>query len=359
MKNRFRLFIIGLIAIIFALCVLTKSKAQKRSGFFSHSTPAHKQGKFKDCNACHMLPTANWKSSRRDKQEPFPDVISFPYEKHRTCNGCHSSGAKPDIYSNGGAFCGSCHVAASMRATGGRGVLPFPVKSRPRQFTTFFPHNIHQDIIALNDKKAGVAVAHFQLASFTRTLDDEPQFNNCAICHATRTELPKFEARIPAGMKPLGDTVADTAGAGFPPAAGFFKDKPNSHASCFTCHFQGTKPVGTDCASCHKLTTPYTESAVVKRFSLKFDHVQEDHANADCITCHIRIPQNSDLKTLIGADVPFVACMSCHTPHRVDFTNELDNREQSVADKKPPFQCSYCHTSAIGRFPVPPSHQIR
>lgn len=174
----------------------------------------------------------------------------------------------------------------------------------------------------------------------------------------TRSQPPKFTSRIPAGMKPLSDAVADTAGPGFPPTARFFKDKPNSHASCFTCHFQGTKPVGTDCAGCHKLTTPYSESTVVKRFSLKFDHQQEDHANADCITCHIRIAQNADLRTLVGAEVPFMGCISCH-PHGTDFAKELDNREQSVADKKSPFQCTYCHTSAIGRFPVPPSHQIR
>lgn len=354
MKIRLRLLLIGSVAAVFAISVLTESQAQRRQVPFSHNTPAHKQGKFKDCSACHILPTANWRSPRLDKQEPFPDVISFPYQKHTTCNGCHSTGAKPDIYSSGGAFCGNCHVAASMRATGGRGVLPFPVKSHPRQFATRFPHNVHQDILALNDKKTGVAVAHFLLASFTGA-PDPPKFDNCAICHKTRTDAPKFADRMPVGMKPLGAVVVDAGSAAFRPTAGFFKDNPSSHASCFSCHYQGTKPVGTDCAGCHTLTTPYSRSTIVKRVSLKFDHKQVDHSKADCISCHLRITQNADLKTMVGADVPIVACLSCHA---ADLADELTSREESVADKKPAFQCIRCHTAAIGRFAVPQSHKI-
>src|SRR5438445_11352282 len=128
MRNRIRLILLGFAAALFASSFLTVSTAQRRPAPFSHNTSAHREGKFKDnCGACHELPSKNWASPRRDKQEPFPDVTSFPYKKH-VCNTCHSSGAKPDLYSNGGAFCGNCHVAASMLATGRRGVLPFPVK---------------------------------------------------------------------------------------------------------------------------------------------------------------------------------------------------------------------------------------
>jgi hypothetical protein len=357
-KNYLRLLLIVSIAAIFALSVLTESQAQRRSPPFSHSTPAHRQGKYKDCSACHIVPTANWKSPRQDKQEPFPDVVSFPYEKHTTCNGCHSTGAKPDIFSNRGAFCGNCHVSASVRATGGRGVLPFPVRSNPRQFATRFPHNIHQDVMASINKYREDTTA-LLMVSFSARRYEPRQVDSCAVCHKTRTELPKFSALTPTDMKPLADAVPDTGTPNFPPIAGYFKDNPRSHASCFACHYQAAKPLAADCAGCHVPTTPYARSSIVKRYSLKFDHQQKDHARTDCKSCHIGIAQNADLKTLMGADVPIIACTSCHTPHAQDLADELGQREQSVADKKPPFQCTYCHTSAIGRFPPPPSHVIR
>src|SRR5437870_3110764 len=124
MRNRFRLILLGFAAMVFASSFLTVSTAQKRPAPFSHNTSAHKEGKFKDCSSCHEVPSKNWMSPRSDKQEPFPDVTDFPYKKHATCNACHIK----EIYSKGAIFCGSCHVVASMRASGGRGLLPFPVK---------------------------------------------------------------------------------------------------------------------------------------------------------------------------------------------------------------------------------------
>jgi hypothetical protein len=358
MKNGIRLFTMVFTATIFVVSVLTESQAQKRAATFSHSTPAHKQGKLKDCSVCHTLPTANWKSPRQDKADPFPDVVTFPYAKHMICNGCHSSGAKPDIFSNGGAFCGSCHVSASMRATGGKGVLPFPVRSRAKQFTTRFPHNVHQDIIATH--RARVSSLAFLAASFPGAAYNGTQVSSCSMCHKTSTELPKFSARIPSGVKQLANAVSDAGTPNFPPVAGFFKDSPTNHASCFTCHYQGVKPLGAECAGCHVPAAPSPGAAVVKRFSLRFNHQQSDHSKADCISCHIGIAQNADLRSMIGADVPIVACLSCHTSaHAQDLADELAQREQSVADKKPAFQCIYCHTSAVGRFPAPRSHEIR
>jgi cytochrome c553 len=68
------------------------------------------------------------------------------------------------------------------------------------------------------------------------------------------------------------------------------------------------------------------------------------------MTCHVRISGNGDLKTMKDADVPIMACTACHEN---DLTKELNSR----AEKTAAFQCGYCHTAAVGAFPVPPSHQ--
>jgi hypothetical protein len=339
MKTSVRLLIVGLIAFIFAGSFQLESSAQKRDRF-SHSTAAHKK---KDCGSCHTNPTKNWATARG-----YPDVSDFP--SHIACFACH----RKDIFSgNQPVFCGSCHVNPGPR---GVARFPFPVRSRSHEFSTIFPHNVHQDIIASTDNRKDVAVAHFLNASFTRKPDDKPQFNNCAICHQTRTELPKFTARTPkTSLQPLANLAADS----FLPTARFFKDMPLTHASCFTCHYQGIKPAGTNCAGCHKLTAPYSESAVVQRYSLKFDHSEVNDKREmvhtrDCMTCHVRIAQNADLKTLIDADVPFMACASCHGD---DLVKELTVRAENKANNQPPFQCNYCHSSAIGRFDTPISHR--
>jgi hypothetical protein len=359
MKNRLRLLFIVMIAPSFGICVFTRSGAQQRQESFSHSTSAHKQGQFKDCSACHTMPTTNWRSPRADKLEPFPDVVHFPYQKHTTCNVCHSKGAKPDLFSNGGAFCGNCHVVASQRATGGRGVRPFPNRSHARQFVTRFPHNLHVDVMARNNRRDGMAVAHFLPARFELIPNKVPGVNNCTFCHKTATESPKFADRIPTGIKPLSGGPAETAVARFAPKAGFFKDSPKNHASCFSCHYQGARPGSADCAGCHTASAPYSRSNVVRRTSLKFDHQQKDHAKADCVSCHLRLSQPGDGAATRKPDVPILACLSCHTPHADDLAEELSSRESSVSDKKPIFQCIRCHTSAIGSFPVPASHRIQ
>src|SRR5438552_5070312 len=136
MKNRFRIILLGLAAIVFANNFLTVSTAQKRM-IFSHNTPAHKvdkKGKSLDCSSCHTLPTKNWASPRTDKQEPFPDVATFP--SHTACFVCHAD----DKFRNGGAICGTCHIVPSMRA---KVLLSFPIKSQPSQFATVFPHDTH------------------------------------------------------------------------------------------------------------------------------------------------------------------------------------------------------------------------
>ena len=337
MKTVLRISLICLAVIVAAGSFLTESSAQKRK--FSHSTAAHQK---KSCNSCHSNPTSNWVSARG-----FPDVADFP--PHVSCFACHKS----DIFSgNMPVFCGGCHTVVGPK---GKARFAFPNKSRPTQFATIFPHNVHQDVIATNDRPVDTAVANIIFASF-RLADDKPKFNNCAICHQTPAALPKFGTRGPKStIQPLTDASPDN----FAPTAKFFKTMPGGHESCFTCHFQGLKPSGIDCAKCHKLEPPHTDSNVVKRYSLKYSHEQlnakgENVHNRDCMTCHIRISQNSDLKTLVDADVPFFACISCHSDN---FTKENNKRAESIASKQPAFQCIYCHTTGIGRFPIPQSHR--
>lgn len=355
MKRRFQIISLVAVALIFGASFWNVSTAQRRLGVFSHTTPAHKNGKYASCASCHSLPTKNWASPRRDKLSPFPDVATFP--SHTSCFGCHTR----DIYSNGGAFCGTCHTVPTMRA---RAVLAFPIKSHASQFNTIFPHDVHQDLIASNEKKVDLfQPAHFVKASFAPADDkDKPVFYNCAICHTTTAALPKFGPRKLTGLTSLADVITDKFDR--PVTAEFFKSSPEGHESCFTCHYQFKNlPVGKQsCAGCHAPTAPYFEKKGTERYSIKFDHNRVGHGEKDCTSCHLRITQQSDIKLMKDADVPIAACRSCHAtqeddPSKKILFTEIDAREKSIADKTPVFQCTYCHTSAIGRFEIPTSHK--
>ena len=348
MKTRIQIILILSSAIIFGASFLPASSAQKRLGQFSHNTKAHKEGRYKDCSSCHTMPTKNWATAR---QNPYPDVATFP--SHASCFGCHEK----DIYSRTSGFCGSCHVVAGPLAKGGKGVLLFPMKSHSLQFNTIFPHDVHQNLIASNDNKDKVAVGHFVLASYTSTAPDtKTQFYNCAICHSSSAKMPKFTTRGITREKALAEPAADIFTPTAKTAPEFFKDGPDSHASCFTCHYQNVKPAATDCAGCHALTAPYFEKNVIQRYSLKFSHQSTNHANKDCTTCHVRITQNSDVAKMKDADVPFQTC-STSSCHGSNISAEIGKREESITGKQPAFQCAYCHTSAIGRYEIPPSHR--
>jgi nitrate/TMAO reductase-like tetraheme cytochrome c subunit len=329
-------FGIGKLAIVAAVLVAVLSLGAQNRDRFSHATGAHKR---LDCGSCHKMPTANWVSARG-----YPDVADFP--GHASCINCHR---REFFAGNRPAICAGCHVNPGPR---GAARFPFPVPSRSQEFSTIFPHNIHQDVIAKRVDDGEIVVAHFVKASFSITRDDPPQFNNCAICHETTKALPKTVDRIPIGLQPLGQAGVDA----FVPKPSFFKDKPDGHASCFTCHYQGVKPAAASCAGCHSLTPPYFERQEIARYSLKFDHQQKEHSVRDCMTCHLRISQNADVRTLKDADVPFIACVQCHGDK---ISEELAKRAETTAAKQPAYQCSYCHTTAVGRFPVPTSHEQR
>jgi hypothetical protein len=334
-KNRLKIFAFAFVALFVAANFWFETSAQKGSDDFSHRTASHRKI---NCSSCHKTPTANWSAARG-----FPDIADYP--GHASCVQCHRNdffrGNRPTI-------CAVCHSAVGPR---GKERFDFPVKNRSQECETIVPHDVHQNIIAANDKRTEVAVAHFLNASFSKADGEKPQFNNCAICHKTATVVPAFTTFKPVKTEPLSTPESEK----FTPKARFFKGVPDDHASCFNCHYQGQKPVRTDCASCHRLTAPYIESKVVQRFSLKFDHSSENHVNKDCTTCHVRITQTSDLRNLLNADVPLLTC-STSSCHGKELTGEIGKREKSIADKAQVFQCNYCHTSAIGSFNIPKSH---
>ena len=341
MRSRLAIILVFGVAAIAVPGFLLPSSAQQRDRF-SHATTAHKK---LDCASCHKIPTTNWVAARG-----FPDVAQFPV--HAACANCH----RRDFFvGNRPAFCAGCHTTVSPRRAP---LFPFPVSSRSHEFATIFPHSVHQDVIAsVRGREHPIAVAHFLNASFRRVADEPPRFNNCAICHETATDLPKFAARSPEGQT----AVASTTGEEFTPKAQFFKSMPSGHASCFECHYQGVKPAAVNCAGCHRLTTAYSPSGVTKRYSLKFDHSGVNEKGdlvhtRDCMTCHVRISGNADLRTLKDADVPLLACTSCHN-HATDLSDELGKRAESIEKKLPVFSCTYCHTAGVGSYPVPPSHE--
>jgi len=336
-KIIFTIFVVLSVANIFAANLSAQSRDR-----FSHATAAHKR---KTCASCHAMPTANWVAARG-----FPDVAEFP--GHAACASCHMR----DFFRGGNkpAFCLGCHTDVGP----GRGPrFAFPVRTRSHEFLTKFPHNVHQDVVAQNNRRNEVAVAHFVNASYTVIDDKPPQFNNCAICHETSTKLPKLNvlALKQQGITPLGEALTEN----FTPTAAFFKDSPSGHATCFACHYTGVKPIASNCAGCHALTKSYTDTESIGRYSLKFDHMDKNERGdfvhtRDCMTCHVRIAQNDDVAKMKDADVPVLACVACHGDK---LTEEIGKRESSLAANSSAFQCNYCHTTAIGRYPIPSSHK--
>jgi hypothetical protein len=301
---------------------------------FSHRTPRHQLA----CSACHEMPTPGSARLRG-----HPDITDYP--DHDSCVRCHRqqffSGARPSI-------CSGCHTKVSPRD---EARFPFRKPGGARQFTIEFPHDKHQDVIALDQSPTRENVSEQQLlrvmhASFVdapgslAAADDKgQQYNNCSICHETNER----ETRQRRGGWP--DRIVPT------PAT--FKTVPRGHASCFDCHWKNQEPTSRDCAGCHKLTAPYVASEWPTRISLKFTHEREQHV-AECAVCHINITKASTLRGL-KADVPITSCKECHLRSSdaeiVTIRKELEQRAANQS-----FVCSKCHTSEVGQRAAPPSH---
>jgi hypothetical protein len=258
---------------------------------FRHSTPKHQSA----CSTCHRVPTKDWA-----KASAFPDITDYP--SHDACVSCHRpqffKGARPPI-------CSVCHSKTSPRDEA-RFVFRNPVSKL--QFTIEFPHDRHQDVIAQ------LRFAHAQQS-----------YNNCTICHASRTAT--------------------------------FKAVPTNHSSCFNCHWKAQQPVATNCNGCHKLATPYVPVTDPTRTSIKYLHdgggEKKQHV-AECTTCHINITKSASLLGL-KPDVPITACTECHNKDglRQDLSKEL-----VAIDKNRNFTCSYCHAPDVGNLDPPAGHYL-
>jgi Class III cytochrome C family len=300
---------------------------------FSHRTPRHRSA----CSSCHEIPTPGSARLRG-----HPDITDYP--DHDSCVSCHRqqffSGARPVI-------CSICHTKVSPRD---EARFAFRNPAGARQFTIEFPHDKHQDVIALDGREREthpqpmlrVMHASFSSAPDSRAIavdDKEQQFNNCSICHETNER----ETRLRRGGWP----------DAFVPTARTFKTVPRSHASCFDCHWKNQEPTSRDCAGCHKVTGPYAARDWPARISLKFTHEREQHV-AECTVCHINITRASTLRGL-KADVPITSCKECHLRSTdADIVTIRKEMEQRAANSG--FVCSKCHTSDVGRRAAPPSH---
>jgi hypothetical protein len=286
---------------------------------FSHSTKKHQAA----CDSCHKIPTPGWQ-----KVSTFPDINDYP--GHDACMSCHRSqffkGARPPI-------CSVCHTRTSPRD---EARYAFRNPATKLQFTIEFPHDRHQDVIALlrQSTKSPRFAAHA-----SRAVDDE--FNNCAICHSQRTT--PTTAVWPDSFVPRPET---------------FKSVPTGHDSCFNCHWKIQQPVATNCAGCHKLaSSPFSLVTVPTRISLTFMHdgggEKKVHV-AECTTCHINITKSATLRGL-KPDVPITSCTECHNREglRQDVSKEL-----AAIDKNKGFVCVYCHTSNVGSLDPPASHYL-
>ena len=289
---------------------------------FSHSTPKHKSA----CNTCHKPPTKNW-----TKVSEYPDVADYP--DHDACVSCHRAqffkSAKPPI-------CSVCHSKTSPRDDAR---YDFRKPAPTYQFTIEFPHDRHQDVIALrrNANPAASSPRGFFLAH----APPPQQFNNCTICHAQAALV----------SKPATGWIDS-----YVPPTATFKAAPVDHSSCFNCHWKAQEPIAANCNGCHKLApAPYTPTTTPTRISLKFMHEgggeKKQHV-AECTTCHINITKSATLRGL-KPDVPITACTECHNKDglRQDLNNEL-----TALDKNRAFTCVYCHTSNVGSLDAPASH---
>ena len=269
--------------VLFLICVHPcLSVAAIDYSKFSHATPKHRAA----CNTCHKI--------------TFPDIKDYP--SHDACVNCHRPqffrGAKPPI-------CSVCHSKTSPRDDAR---LAFRNPAIKLQFAIEFPHDKHQDVIAM---------LQFSHAA--------PQnYYNCTVCHGQRTAT--------------------------------FKAVPTEHASCFNCHWKSQQPVADNCNGCHKPATPYTPADAPTRISAKFVHegggIADKKHVRECATCHINITKSASSRGL-KPDVPITACTECH--NKVGLRQDLNN-ELAALKKNRTYTCNYCHAPNVGNLDPPASH---
>ena len=351
---------------------------------FSHRTAAHQRS----CDSCHTSPTDNWSQARKG-EAAFPDVTDYP--EHESCLNCHKQqffvGARPVI-------CTVCHTNVSPR-DGTRHPFRNPqegfesaASKKPKaasEFSTHFPHDRHQDVMArLTPSQESARGFGFVRASFAAPQEAKKDADSCSICHQSYqppadkddefvspppADLPKNALSVPAYWYKKGT----------------IKTTPTSHASCFNCHWQdgGEQPLSSKCDGCHKLLKPGETAAALRpargdadlqhpsvkvvadkevlahwarRKTATFRHDTFEHLAVGCTSCHVFITTASklDADTL---DVPIQTCASnsCHgakTGTKAIINLEVQQRRKAGGAD---YQCIKCHLGK-SKDPTPDSH---
>ncbi len=350
------IFIVGAILLPFGLPNISAQRRGKVYNQFDHNVAAHSR---QSCAQCHKSPTGT--STATDvsgENYRYPDITDYP--DHDACIDCHRQqffrGARP-------AICTICHTKVSPRD---KARFAFAKANQPSQFSIRFPHDVHQDIIAKSKEPAwretNVAAAHFVNAKFTvrgNFQDDKKKtdYNNCTICHAPAVAKTYTTAPRRPQMTALEEgLVVASHREKISAPVGYFRSVPTGHDSCFNCHYSEQKPTRTDCAGCHiQSRRRIAESNIIERYSLKFNHEETSEGGSpvhskECATCHVRITQSADLRSL-KPDVPIFTCAtsSCHSK---ELKSEISQREDKEITS-----CSYCHSPYIGSFQIPESHK--
>jgi hypothetical protein len=334
---------------------------------FSHFTLAHKQ----NCESCHSFPSKNWKIVRTGDAS-FPDIAEYP--EHSKCLECH----RTQFFARERPFpriCSNCHIKATPFETSR---YPFPslgdsflksarARSFVSDFRVLFPHDKHLDVISQAEQFTP-APRFFRAAFKAVNLREDSDPKSCSVCHQTHQPQGKSDDEFV--TKPPGDL-----GDSFWLKKGTFKNRPLTHAGCFTCHNQESElaPLPQSCNSCHKLSgteaSPDFDSQLAKkigfddwwtltawrdRFSAgAFRH--ELHGDLSCTKCHNTTNMNTaDTKSLKVSVASCGGAEGCHVTATADDGGVL-NYELDQRNKNAQFACVKCHI-VFGSKPTPLSH---
>jgi hypothetical protein len=352
---------------------------------FSHTT--HVVTQKLACNACHKVPSKNWKEFRKG-DAAFPDATDFP--EHSSCLSCH----KEQFFARerpAPSICSNCHIAVTPKDTA-RWLFPSlgdvtdpKLKRRDfvSEFGVGFPHDKHIDVVGLNriPFRDGLPAA---LSGSSSTLNDVTTVavsfqtktpappKSCPVCHETYQPQGKSsEEYVTKPPKGIGDA--------FWLKKGTFKTIPSSHTICFTCHSadSGIAPEPKNCEMCHKLVGPMqlkvdfdpkpaatmgADKFMLARWSRRisagaFRHEAGEHPDLSCLNCH-----KVDSATFSTIDpktikVPVRSCggaEGCHITTNADEGGAL-NFEIDSRKKDPNFVCMKCHIT-FGKDPLPENH---
>ncbi|MGH9945386.1 MAG: multiheme c-type cytochrome, partial [Pyrinomonadaceae bacterium] len=181
---------------------------------FSHATPGH----FEDCASCHKIPTLGLRQTPTDYLTRS-DVEDYP--DHDACLNCHRQRYQPLFFKGARpVICAICHKGAITPRNELR--FAFPKENVKSQFADVFPHDAH--------------FVSRSLPRFKRLLGDKakPQ-DSCAFCHKPNTaEFKQAVAGTSAAVAGAPAAAAET----FISKPGAFMTTPQSHASCFDCHWK-------------------------------------------------------------------------------------------------------------------------